>query len=141
LYRFRTRRRSVALSGLARLGPLGKDRGRCFLVFYLIMIRAFGWLLLLARSQESKDAEIMVPRHEVAVLRSQVARPNLDWADRAVLAGLARMPPATLRVAGRYLLGPLVQAGVVSVDTLARQRPVAVALRRLIDPADLHPCR
>ena len=72
------------------------------------MIRAFGWLLLLARSQESKDAEIMVPRHEVAVLRSQVARPNLDWADRAVLAALARMLPTTLRVAGRYLLGPLV---------------------------------
>jgi hypothetical protein len=40
------------------------------------MIRAFGWLLLLARSQESKDAQIMVLRHEVAVLRSQVARPN-----------------------------------------------------------------
>jgi len=117
LYRFRTRRRSVALSGLARLGRLGQDRGLCLLVFYLIMIRAFCWLLLLARSQESKDAEIMVPRHDVAVLRRQVARPNLDWADRAVLAALARMLPATLRVAGRYLLGPLVQAGVVSADT------------------------
>ena len=117
LFRFRTRRRSVALSGLARLGRLGQDRGLCLLVFYLIMIRAFGWLLLLARSQESKDAEIMVARHEVAVLRRQVARPDLDWADRAVLAALALMLPATLRVAGRYLLGPLVQAGVVSADT------------------------
>jgi hypothetical protein len=91
LFRFRTRRRSVALSGLARLGRLGQDRGLCLLVFYLIMIRAFGWLLLLARSQESKDAEIMVARHEVAVLRRQVARPDLDWADRAVLAALALM--------------------------------------------------
>ena len=117
LFRFRTRRRSVALSGLARLGRLGQDRGLCLLVFYLIMIRAFGWLLLLARSQESKDAAIMEPRHEVAVLRRQVARPYLDWACRAVLAALARMLPATLRVAGRYLLGPLVQAGVVSADT------------------------
>jgi hypothetical protein len=78
LYRFRTRRRSVALSRLARLGRLGQDRGLCLLVFYLIMIRASGRLLLLARSQESKDAEIMVARHEVAVLRSLVARPNLD---------------------------------------------------------------
>jgi hypothetical protein len=122
LFRFRTRRRGVALSGLARLGRLGQDRGLCLLVFYLIMIRAFGWLLLLARSQESKDAEIMVPRHEVAVLRRQVARPNLDWADRAVLAALARMLPATLRVAGRYLLGPLVQAGVVSAAPLGHRR-------------------
>ena len=58
-------------------------------VLYLIMIRVFGWLALLARSQESKDAEIMVLRHEVAVLWRQVARPNLDSADRAVLAALA----------------------------------------------------
>ena len=91
-------------------------------VFYLIMIRAFGWLLLLARSQESKDAEIMVARHEVAVPRRQVARPDLDWADRAVLAALARMLPATLRVAGRYLPGLLVQAGVVSAAPLGHRR-------------------
>ena len=53
------------------------------------MIRIFGWLLLLDRSHASKDAEIMVLRHEVMELRRQVARPNPDWADRAVLAALA----------------------------------------------------
>ena len=61
------------------------------------MIRVFGWLALLGRSQASKDAEIMVLRHEVAVLRRHVARPSPDWADRAVLAALARVLPVPLR--------------------------------------------
>lgn len=65
---------------------------------YLSMVRVFGWLVLLARSDAAKDAEILVLRHEVAVLRRQGAPPKLDWADRTVLAGLARLLPGQLRL-------------------------------------------
>ncbi|MEV4354208.1 integrase core domain-containing protein [Nonomuraea sp. NPDC049625] len=66
-------------------------------LLYLIMVRVFGWLVLLGRGQASKDVEIMVLRHEVAVLKRQLARPKPDWADRALLAALARFLPAALR--------------------------------------------
>jgi putative transposase len=64
---------------------------------YLAVSRVFAWLALLTRSYASKDLEILVLRHELAVLRRQVARPKPDWADRSLLAALARLLPGHLR--------------------------------------------
>jgi putative transposase len=58
---------------------------------YLIFLRLISWAALLARSDASKNAEILVLRHQLAVLRRQVARPRPSWADRAVLSALARL--------------------------------------------------
>ena len=66
-------------------------------LIYLIFCRLIGWLSLLPGSDTAKDVEILVLRHENAVLRRANPRPRLDWTDRAILAALSRHLPTTLR--------------------------------------------
>jgi hypothetical protein len=84
-----------------------------FRLVYLAVSRLFAWLALLSRSGASKDVEILVLRHDVAILRREVARPKPDWADRAVIAALRRLLPRRLR------LHRIVTPGTL----LARHRP------------------
>ena len=61
---------------------------------YLAVLRLFGWLALLARSDRARDAEILILRHQVAVLQRQAGTPKLPWADRAILSALALLLPS-----------------------------------------------
>jgi hypothetical protein len=70
-----------------------------------MLVRLFGWMSLLARFSASKDAELLVLRQEVALLRRQNPRPNLHGADRAVLAALARLLRMSRLVTPVTLLG------------------------------------
>jgi putative transposase len=70
---------------------------------YLMLVRMLSWLALLARSDTAKDAEILILRHEVAVLRRTNPRPTLTWIDRAALSALSRLPTPLRR---RRLVSP-----------------------------------
>ncbi|MFI0469664.1 hypothetical protein ACH347_36830 [Saccharopolyspora sp. 5N102] len=98
-------------------------------LLYLIFVRIVGWLWLLGRSSASKDVELLVLRHEVAVLRRTNPKPRMNWADRAVFAALIRLLPKVLRGPpighpghGPALASPL---GSQEVDVRTRTTPGA----------------
>jgi hypothetical protein len=83
-----------------------------------MLARVLSWLSLLARSDVSNDVEILVLRHEVAVLRRHNPRPKLSWVDRQLLSALARLLPVGLR---RLRLATA--AARVTENTAALARP------------------
>jgi hypothetical protein len=63
---------------------------------YLVVRNLFALVWLLGRPRRSKELEILVLRHELAILRRRAARPRLTRADRALLAALSRSLPRTV---------------------------------------------
>ncbi len=87
-------------------------------ILYGMARAVFGLVVLRARSRAVKDVELLVLRHEVAVLRRQVMRPRLEPTDRIVLAALCRLLPRPLR-----------RSRIVSPATLLRWHRELVARR------------
>ena len=85
---------------------------------YLMLVRVLSWLALFARSDATKDAEILTLRHEVAVLRRSNPRPKMSWLDRSLLSALSRLLPVPLR-----------QVRLVSPRTLLRWHAQLVVRR------------
>jgi hypothetical protein len=89
-------------------------------LLYLIFQQVLGLVLLLGRTSSTKDLELLVLRHEVAVLRRTNPRPRLNWADRAVLAALIRQLP---RRCGSIASSPRAPSCGGTADSCARSGP------------------
>ncbi|HZA72321.1 MAG TPA: integrase core domain-containing protein [Propionibacteriaceae bacterium] len=100
-----SRTRHMALTSvIGRLWRLAMIVAVALRLLYLIFLRVLGLISLMGRTASSKDIELLVLRHEVAVLRRTNPPPRLDWADRAVFTALIRRLPTTLR--GHRLVTP-----------------------------------
>jgi hypothetical protein len=108
---------------------------------YVVVLRVFGWLALLPCSDRAENAGIFILRHQIAVLRRQVKRPQLSWADRAVMAPLARLATRGQLCQLRLIVSPRTllrwHAGLVKKHGAYPQRSpgrpgTALALRALV---------
>ena len=93
-------------------------------LIYQMFSKLLGWIVLRTRSDTSKEIEILVLRHQLAVLQRPMPRPPMSWTDRALLAALTRLLPVRRR------LGLL-----VTPDTILRWHRQLVARRWTTQPA------
>src|SRR3954453_11856678 len=91
---------------------------------YQMFSKSLGWIVLRTRSDATKDIEILVLRHQLAVLRRRTPRPRISWTDRAVIAVLARLLPTRRRFG--FLITP---------DTILRWHRQLVRRRWTTRPA------
>jgi putative transposase len=66
-------------------------------LIYLVSAKLLSWMVLHIRSDTANEIEILVLRHQLAVLQRRTPRPRISWSDRAVIAVLARLLPAHRR--------------------------------------------
>src|SRR3954465_2079376 len=62
-------------------------------LIYQMFAKLLRWMVLHARSDTANEIEILVLRHQLAVLQRRTPRPRLGWSDRAGIAPLAPLPP------------------------------------------------
>jgi len=67
-------------------------------LIYQIVTKLLGWIVLHTPSDATKDIEILVLRHQLAVLQRRTPRPQMTWTDRALLASLTRLLPVRRRL-------------------------------------------
>jgi putative transposase len=95
-------------------------------LIYMTFTRVLDWMVLLARSDDAKEIEILVLRHQLVVLQRGSTRPRMSWADRALIAALTRLLPTRRR------LGLLVTAATILrwhrrlVSTRPATRPAGI---------------
>ena len=67
-------------------------------LIYLVFSKLVSWLVLRTRSDTAKEIEILVLRHQLAILQRRAPRPPMSWSDRAVIAALPRLLPTHRRL-------------------------------------------
>ena len=67
-------------------------------LIYQMFTKLLGWIVHRTRSDTTKDIEILVLRHQLAVLQRRTPRPRMTWTDRALIAALTRLLPARRRL-------------------------------------------